>query len=113
MDYKPQGLQSKFRIKRRTDGEILDFTLNLPGRHNVSNATAALAVALEEGVKILAISNAFENFAGIDRRFQVHPGIRCAQGSVTLIDDYGHHPNEFKSHHPNIPRCFPELNVLY
>ncbi|WP_018939023.1 MULTISPECIES: UDP-N-acetylmuramate--L-alanine ligase [unclassified Thioalkalivibrio] len=68
-------------------------TLNLPGRHNVLNALAAAAVAHELEVAPEAIQAALARFQGIGRRFQVQE-LRTAQGALTLVDDYGHHPRE-------------------
>ncbi|RLJ67761.1 UDP-N-acetylmuramate--L-alanine ligase [Sulfurisoma sediminicola] len=81
----------------RTNGAVsrLAITLNLPGRHNVLNALAAIAVATEVGVGDTAIVKALADFKGVGRRFQRYGEIRCpAGGSFTLIDDYGHHPAE-------------------
>ncbi|WP_018948914.1 UDP-N-acetylmuramate--L-alanine ligase [Thioalkalivibrio sp. ALMg11] len=68
-------------------------TLNLPGRHNVLNALAAAAVAHELEVAPEAIQAALARFQGIGRRFQVQE-LQTAQGALTLVDDYGHHPRE-------------------
>ena len=68
--------------------------LNLPGRHNVLNALAAIAVATELGVSDEAIQQALSEFQGIGRRFQVAGEIQTAAGSVLMIDDYAHHPRE-------------------
>lgn len=66
------------------------ITLNMPGRHNVMNATAAIAAGLEMGVNEAAIRDAFANFSGVKRRFtQVGEA-----GGITIIDDYAHHPVE-------------------
>ena len=73
----------------------LEITLNLPGRHNVLNALAAIAIALEIGVADDAIIAALDEFEGVGRRFQRYGEIALAEGgSFTLIDDYGHHPVE-------------------
>ncbi|MCG5515077.1 MULTISPECIES: UDP-N-acetylmuramate--L-alanine ligase [unclassified Ectothiorhodospira] len=69
-------------------------TLNLPGRHNVLNALAAVAVAHELGVGDEAIQRALQGFQGIGRRFQVYGELQTASGQVLLVDDYGHHPTE-------------------
>jgi len=75
--------------------ERLPIVLNLPGRHNVLNALAAIAVATEVGVGDTAIIKALAEFRGVGRRFQQHGEIACpAGGSFTLVDDYGHHPVE-------------------
>jgi UDP-N-acetylmuramate--alanine ligase len=84
----------RFRA-RRENSPALEVTLNLPGRHNVLNALAAIAVATELGVKDQAILKALAEFHGVGRRFQRYGDIALASGgSFTLIDDYGHHPAE-------------------
>jgi UDP-N-acetylmuramate--alanine ligase len=84
----------KFRA-RREKAPALDVTLNLPGRHNVLNALAAIAVGMELGVKDQDILKALAEFHGVGRRFQRYGEIALAAGgSFTLIDDYGHHPAE-------------------
>jgi UDP-N-acetylmuramate--alanine ligase len=79
----------------RDKAEPLEVLLNLPGRHNVLNALAAIAVATELGVKDEAILKALAEFHGVGRRFQRYGDIPLAAGGrFTLIDDYGHHPAE-------------------
>ena len=81
----------------RTNGTVsrLPVTLNLPGRHNVLNALAAIAVATEVGVADAAIVKALAEFRGVGRRFQRYGEISCPGGGrFTLVDDYGHHPAE-------------------
>src|SRR6201982_2290926 len=70
--------------------EIADLTLPMPGRHNASNATAAIAVARELGVSDDAIRKAIAGFGGVKRRFTK----TGEWNGVTVIDDYGHHPVE-------------------
>ncbi|MDR0770710.1 MAG: UDP-N-acetylmuramate--L-alanine ligase [Burkholderiales bacterium] len=73
----------------------LPVTLALPGRHSVQNALAAIAVGREVGVDEAAIVRALAGFKGVGRRFQRYGEIPLSGGgSYTLIDDYGHHPNE-------------------
>ncbi len=69
------------------------FTLNIPGRHNVYNATASLIVAVELGVDLESIKRTFANFKNAERRFQ----IKVELPSVVVIDDYAHHPTEIKA----------------
>ena len=76
------------------NGEALAITLNLPGKHNALNATAAIAVAFEEGVSESAIKAALKEFEGIGRRFQHYGEFNNEVGNVMLVDDYGHHPSE-------------------
>jgi UDP-N-acetylmuramate--alanine ligase len=93
--YTQSGMQTKFTVLRPKGQAPLDITLNLPGRHNVLNALAAIAVASELKVQDQAIMNALQHFAGIGRRFQVYGEFPLQQGGqVTLVDDYGHHPRE-------------------
>ena len=88
-----QGLRTRFRVER-SNGAAFDVSLNMPGRHNVLNALAAIAVALELGVGVAAIQHALDDFQGIGRRFQATECQLPAGGQVLLIDDYGHHPRE-------------------
>jgi UDP-N-acetylmuramate--alanine ligase len=87
-----QGFKSQFTLRHR--GEMLgDFQLNIPGRHNILNAAAAIAVGLDLGLWPETLRAALESFSGADRRFQIKGQVR----GVTLIDDYGHHPTEIKA----------------
>jgi UDP-N-acetylmuramate--alanine ligase len=93
------GPQSRFRVARGTPGgehAPLDIALNLPGRHNVLNALAAIAVATELKVPGEAIQRALAGFRGVGRRFQQYGDVKIngAAGSFALVDDYGHHPAE-------------------
>jgi UDP-N-acetylmuramate--alanine ligase len=77
---------------------VLAIELNLPGLHNVKNALAAIAVALELEINPDAIKKALSQFKGVDRRFQKYGEIAAKNGGTyTLIDDYGHHPVEMKA----------------
>jgi UDP-N-acetylmuramate--alanine ligase len=69
------------------------FDLNVPGRHNLLNATAAVAIGVQLGIAPEAIAEALRAFRGVDRRFQVKGKVR----GVTVVDDYGHHPTEIKA----------------
>lgn len=73
--------------------DIGEFRIGVPGAHNVLNATAAVAVALELGVEPQAIRTALSGFTGVDRRFQV----RGRERGITVVDDYGHHPTEIRA----------------
>jgi UDP-N-acetylmuramate--alanine ligase len=88
------GTRMHFVVERPNNNK-LEITLNLPGKHNVLNALAAVAVATELKISDQAIQRALENFSGIGRRFQIYGDFTLQKGgSVTLIDDYGHHPRE-------------------
>ncbi|MFN7725712.1 MAG: UDP-N-acetylmuramate--L-alanine ligase [Rubrivivax sp.] len=91
------GGQMQFTCQRR-NGVVLpafSVTLNLPGRHNVLNALAAIAVATELELPDAPIERALAGFTGVGRRFQRYGELAAATGGqFTLIDDYGHHPVE-------------------
>ena len=102
----------KFRA-RREGAPALEVTLNLPGRHNVLNALAAIAVAGELGVKDQAILTALAEFHGVGRRFQRYGDIALAAGgSFTLIDDYGHHPAEMAATLEAARGAFPGRRIV-
>jgi UDP-N-acetylmuramate--alanine ligase len=87
------GVQSRYQVLRQ-GRDPLQVTLNLPGRHNVLNSLAAVAVASELEIPDAAIARAFANFQGIDRRLQQLGEIEWAGGRALVVDDYGHHPTE-------------------
>lgn len=87
-----QGMGSEFVVVARH--EVLGkFRLRVPGIHNVSNALAAVAVGLDLDIQPDVIREALEEFAGVDRRFQVKGEAR----GVMVVDDYGHHPAEIRA----------------
>lgn len=94
IEIRQQGLQTRFRVVTVDRPAGFEVTLNMPGRHNVLNALAAIAVAIELGVDEAAIARALARFEGIGRRFQVYGVLPLPQGGVFVIDDYGHHPRE-------------------
>jgi len=89
-----QAGQTHFTVRRPGCDTDLPVTLNLPGRHNVLNALAAIAVATELGVPDNAIQQGLAQFQGIGRRFQMAGEVTTPVGKVLLIDDYAHHPRE-------------------
>ena len=87
----------KFTVQRRNGVTLpdLDITLNLAGEHNVLNALAAIAIAVELNVPDEALQQALADFKGVGRRFQRHGEVAAKHGGqFTLIEDYGHHPVE-------------------
>ena len=101
--------QSEFNL--RFKGEDLGrFSIRAPGRHNVWNATAAIAVALELDVPADTIREGLKTYAGVDRRFQV----RGEAKGVKVIDDYGHHPTEIRATLGAAKLCqFRKIHVLF
>lgn len=87
------GVQSSFDVLREGCAP-LRVRVNLPGKHNVLNSLAAIAVATELDVGDTAIQSALAGFQGIDRRLQQYGDVQTPSGRVTIIDDYGHHPTE-------------------
>jgi UDP-N-acetylmuramate--alanine ligase len=90
----------------------LALTVNLPGRHNVLNSLAAVAVATELGVADAAIQRALANFQGIDRRLQQLGEIHWAGGSALVIDDYGHHPTEVEASVEAVRQAWPARRLV-
>jgi UDP-N-acetylmuramate--alanine ligase len=92
------GTRMQFDVARTTRQgtlPLLSIDLSLPGKHNVLNALAAIAVATELGVDDLAIANGLSGFRGVGRRFtQVGDFVATKGGKFSVIDDYGHHPVE-------------------
>ena len=106
-----RGVQSRFDVLR-PGREPLAVSLNLPGRHNVLNALAAIAVATELDVDDAAIQRALAGFQGIDRRLQWLGDVQVAAGTVTLVDDYGHHPTEVAATLEAARQGWPDRRVV-
>ena len=98
-----------FRVIYR--GNLLDdFTLRVPGAHNILNATAAIAVGVGLDIPIASIRSALEDFHGVDRRFQLRGQI----AGISVIDDYGHHPTEIKATLAAARQCgFRKVHVIF
>lgn len=100
-DLRAERTQMRFKVTRQLHGtpcKPLDIVLNLPGKHNVQNALAAISVATELGVQDAAIQQALASFDGVGRRFTVSgPYAREQGGEFLLVDDYGHHPAEMQA----------------
>jgi UDP-N-acetylmuramate--alanine ligase len=94
LNIKQDKMQSSFEVLRPGVDKPLAIKLNIPGVHNILNATAVVAVATDEGLSDSAIQDGLANFAGVGRRFQVYGNYPVGDGEVMLVDDYGHHPRE-------------------
>ncbi len=92
-----RGAKTSFSLILPNESEALDIELNLTGKHNVLNATAAIGIAWELEVSRDDVKTALAKFSGIGRRFQITENVQVAKGHVMHIDDYGHHPNEIKA----------------
>jgi UDP-N-acetylmuramate--alanine ligase len=100
---------SRFRITyQRSD--LGEFTLHVPGVHNILNATAAIAVGIGLDISVESIRSALDQFRGVDRRFQ----LRGRAAGVSVIDDYGHHPTEIKATLAAARQCgFQKIHVIF
>ena len=87
-----KGIKSYFSVEG--DFEAFDIQLNMPGQHNVLNALAAIAVALDIGVDVVSIQKTLAEFEGIGRRFQLTEHGLADGKKISMVDDYGHHPKE-------------------
>ncbi len=104
-----------FKVSRRDKKDWLEIELNLPGKHNLLNALASIAVAHELEIDDKNIIDALKNFQGISRRCHVHGDITINDSKVTLIDDYAHHPTEIAACFQAIRSGWPDrrLVVIY
>ncbi len=110
VEWEQKGLKSQVKISRKGLPD-LEFTLNVPGKHNVLNAMAAACVAHEEGVADEAIVKALADFQGVNRRFTTYE--RHYQGkNFTLVDDYGHHPEEMNAVIQAARLAWPEKRLV-
>jgi UDP-N-acetylmuramate--alanine ligase len=90
--------------------DLGQFTLHVPGTHNVLNATAAIAVGIAVDVSTDQIRSALESFRGVDRRFQ----LKGKAGDISVIDDYGHHPTEIRATLAAARQCgFRRVHVIF
>ncbi len=117
VDIERRGLQTAFSVMRANRGGAalppLPVVVNLPGTHNVLNSLAAIAVATEVGIADAAIQRALLRFQGVDRRLQLIGNVRVAAGlSVTIIDDYGHHPTEIAATLEAVRHGYPGRRVV-
>lgn len=106
------GLRTRFKVRRWGDFGDLDITLNLPGRHNMLNALAAICVATEMGIPDQAIKKSLAEFKGIGRRFQLLGELRLTDGTIIFLDDYGHHPREIAATLQAARVAWPERRLV-
>ena len=111
-DIKCDGLQCSFKVSLPDRESLLAVVLNLPGRHNLLNALASIAVAHMLGVDDHSIQAGLAGFQGIGRRMQQYGEIKIAKGSVLLVDDYGHHPTEIAATLDAARNGWPERRLV-
>ncbi len=112
LNYRQEGVRCWMQVARKNHPDF-EVTLNLPGRHNVLNALAAIAVATECGVSDSAIASGLTKFQGTGRRFQIYGELPLAQGHVLMVDDYGHHPREIAATLEAVRRAWPNRRVVH
>ena len=103
-----------FQVDRPEGLSSLKIKLNIPGRHNMLNATAAIAVATDEALSDEAICGGLAGFQGVGRRFEVYGNYPVAGGAGTamLVDDYGHHPSEVKATVEAVREGWPQRRLV-
>jgi UDP-N-acetylmuramate--alanine ligase len=100
---------SRFRVTYQQK-DLGEFTLYVPGAHNVLNATAAVAVGIGLDIPVDYIRSGLDQFRGVDRRFQ----LRGRVAGISVIDDYGHHPTEIKATLAAARQCgFRKIHVIF
>ena len=111
VDLVADGVRTHFTVLRK-EREPLRLTLNIPGEHNVLNALAAITLATDEGVDDEAIVRAVSKFAGVGRRFEHQAEVAVGDGTVLLVDDYGHHPTEVAATIKAARQSYPERRLV-
>jgi UDP-N-acetylmuramate--alanine ligase len=92
------------------DKDLGEFTLHVPGMHNVLNATAAIAVGIALDIPVEQIRSGLDGFRGVDRRFQ----LKGKAAGISVIDDYGHHPTEIRATLAAARQCgFRRIHVIF
>lgn len=113
IDWTQNGLLSEFTVQRPAPYKPLTIKFQWPGRHNVLNALAAIAIATELGVDDQSIIDGLAKFQGVGRRFQMLGEKRFERGSAIVVDDYGHHPQEIKSTIDAFRRVWPDKRLVH
>jgi len=106
------GTRSLFEVALPGRDVNLEVQLNMPGQHNVLNALAAIAVAHELGVSDQDIQKSLSEFQGVGRRFQLQGEIKTANGTVLMVDDYGHHPTEIEATLAAAREAWPDRRLV-
>ncbi len=106
------GRSTRFRVRLHDEPGVWDMHLNLPGRHNVLNALAAIAIARELDINMVAVQRALARFQGIGRRCEVLGEVQARRGCALLVDDYGHHPREIEATLHAVREAWPERRLV-
>jgi UDP-N-acetylmuramate--alanine ligase len=113
IDWNQNGLLSEFRVQRPAPYSELLIQFKWPGRHNVLNALAAIAIATELGIDDVSIVNGLLKFQGVGRRFQILGERHFSQGTSLIVDDYGHHPREIRATIDAFRSVWPDKRLVH
>ncbi len=113
VNWTQQGLISQFTVIRSGKAAPLTIRFNWPGKHNVLNALAAIAIATELAVDDQSIIRGLLNFQGVGRRFQTLGERQFTHGKALVIDDYGHHPKEIRATLEAFRAVWPEKRLIH
>ena len=106
-DYRIQGEKGSYKLTHQGK-TVGTFDLNIPGRHNALNASAAIVVALEAGISFENCQKGLQAYKGVDRRFQ----FKGEKKNIKVYDDYGHHPTEVKATLAAFREKFPTSRIV-
>jgi UDP-N-acetylmuramate--alanine ligase len=113
VDWTQKEMLSEFTVVRPAPHASLPIQFKYPGRHNVLNALAAIAIATELGVDDDSIIHSLKKFQGVGRRFQMLGERQFEHGSAIVVDDYGHHPQEILSTIDAFRRVWPDKRLVH
>lgn len=113
VDWTQNAMLSRFTVIRPAPHKPLTIEFQYPGRHNVLNALAAIAIATELKVDDASIINGLKKFQGVGRRFQMLGERHFEHGSAIVVDDYGHHPQEILSTIDAFRRVWPDKRLVH
>lgn len=113
VDWQQKGILSEFTVQRPAPHKPLLIQMKWPGRHNVQNALASIAIATELGVDDAAIVRSLIQFQGVGRRFQILGEHAFTQGAALVVDDYGHHPREIQSTIEAFRLVWPDKRLIH
>lgn len=113
VDWTQKEMLSEFTVIRPAPHAPLHMEFQYPGRHNVLNALAAIAIATELGVDDDSIVRGLKKFQGVGRRFQMLGEKQFEKGSAIVVDDYGHHPQEILSTIDAFRKVWPNKRLVH
>ena len=113
VNWNQNGLLSEFTVQRPAPHSEITIQFKWPGRHNVLNALASIAIATELGVSDESIMKGLLTFQGVGRRFQILGDRQFKQGNTLVVDDYGHHPREIRATIDAFRSVWPDRRLVH